>query len=101
MPSWTPRPVDAPAEDLLNLADVAKLLLVSDDHLRKLIAAGEFPEGLSAGKAGRVWDWRAVAYFRLRMEMLPRLRGAAEPDPGTLATPRRPRAGAAEPAAGD
>ena len=52
-PTWTTRPIDAPADDL--------------------VAAGDLPAPLAVVKGSKVWDWRSVAYYRLRMEMLPRL----------------------------
>ncbi len=72
-PTWTTRPVDAPADDLLTKAEVGRLLGVSETTVDGLVAAGDLPAPLAVGKGSKVWDWRSVAYYRLRMEMLPRL----------------------------
>ena len=74
-PQWTQRQVDAPADDLLTFETVAKLLGVSTATLKRLIADGEFPDALQVSPGTRVWEWRAVAYYRLRVEMRPRLAG--------------------------
>ena len=71
--TWTQRPVDAPAEDLLSAEAVAKLFGVSRDTLDRWIADGEFPAGLLVGKKMVVWDWQSVAYYRLRLALGPRL----------------------------
>ena len=42
--------------------------------LNRLVADGEFPEPLTVGKKTRLWDWKAVAYYRLRLEMTARLK---------------------------
>ena len=73
MHGWTTRSVDAPAADLLALAEVAKLLGLGEKTLRRLIADGEFPDGVTVGRQGKVWDWQSVAFYRLRLLMANRL----------------------------
>lgn len=72
-PQWIPRTVDGPAADLLTLEEVAKLLGFGVATLRRLITDGEFPDGITLSPGTKVWDWRAVTYYRLRAEMRPRL----------------------------
>ncbi len=74
-PHWTTRLIDAPSEDLMTLAAVGSLLGVSESLLRKLIESGEFPDGMAVGPRLKLWDWRAVTYYRLRLELAPRLSG--------------------------
>jgi predicted DNA-binding transcriptional regulator AlpA len=79
--NWITRLVDAPAEDLLSAADICKLFSISDDTLDRIIAAGEFPAGAKVGKKSFLWDWRAVAFYRLRLELTHRLNVAvAKPE---------------------
>lgn len=73
MAEWTQKPVDAPAGDLLTQTEVAKLLRVSEDTVKRLVAEGELPTGIKIGKQTVLWDWKAVAYYRLRAELLARL----------------------------
>lgn len=70
---WTQRSVDAPAGDLFSAPEVCKLLNFGADTLKRLIDEGEFPEGLKLTAGYVVWEWRAIAYYRLRVEMSPRL----------------------------
>lgn len=72
-PTWTTRLIDAPADDLLGRGDVAKLLGVSETTVGEMVKDGLLPAPLVVGKGGRVWDWRSVAYYRLRIEMAARL----------------------------
>ena len=46
---------------------------MSADTVGRLIKAGEFPAGFMVGGKAKFWDWRAVAYCRLRLELGPRL----------------------------
>ena len=71
---WTDRTVDGPAADLLSAPEVARLFHISEDTLNRLVADGEFPEPLTVGKKTRLWYWKAVAYYRLRLEMTARLK---------------------------
>lgn len=66
--------MDGPAADLLSAPEVARLFHISEDTLNRLVADGEFPEPLTVGKKTRLWDWKAVAYYRLRLEMTARLK---------------------------
>lgn len=72
-PQWTQRQVDAPADDLLTKPELAKLLSVSPDTIDRLVEDGELPEGIRIRKQATVWDWRDVAYYRLRMLLSARL----------------------------
>lgn len=71
--AWTTREIDAPIDDMMDAHTVAKLFGVSKDTLDKMVKDGEFPAPLVVGKAGKVWEWRAVTYYRLRLEFLPRI----------------------------
>jgi predicted DNA-binding transcriptional regulator AlpA len=73
-PQWTTRPVDAPADDLLTAEAVGKLLGFGAETLGKLVKAGEFPDGVFVSPGVKLWEWRAVAYYRLRVEMKSRLK---------------------------
>ncbi len=79
-PTWTTRLIDAPADDLLGRGDVARLLGVSETTVAEMVRDGLLPAPLVVGKGVRVWDWRSVAYYRLRLELAARLGGSA-PDP--------------------
>jgi predicted DNA-binding transcriptional regulator AlpA len=70
---WTTRPIESPTHDLITAGDVARLFRISEDTIRRLVASGELPEPLTIGKQTKVWDWRAVTYYRLRVEMASRL----------------------------
>jgi predicted DNA-binding transcriptional regulator AlpA len=70
---WIQRPIDAPADDLLDGQAVSRLFLISKDTLDRLVSEGEFPQPLKIGKQGKFWDWRAVAYYRLRLELMSRI----------------------------
>jgi len=70
---WTQGTIDRPSQDLLDAVEVARLFGISRGTLDGLVNDGEFPKPLSIGKQTRVWDWRAVAYYRLRLEMMPRI----------------------------
>lgn len=71
--AWITRPIDAPSDDMMDAHTVAKLFGTSVDTLDRMVKEGEFPAPLKIGKAGKVWEWRAVAYYRLRLEFLPRI----------------------------
>jgi excisionase family DNA binding protein len=65
-----------PDKDYLLLNEVAEYLRVSPSHVRKLIAAGRFPEGVQPGGRGpRIWPWLDVVAFlhlETRLESTPR-----------------------------
>jgi hypothetical protein len=73
-PQWTTRPVDAPADDFLTGEAVGKLFGFGVETLGKLVRAGEFPDGLHVSPGVKLWDWRAIAYYRLRVELRSRLK---------------------------
>lgn len=87
---WTQKPVDAPDDDFLSIEEVGKLFGFSGDTVQRLIDAGEFPEGLQVTKQSKAWDWRAVAYYRLKLELASRLNGLKKvPQPeGNRGQPR-------------
>lgn len=58
---------------MLSRKEVMRLFDVSDDTLRRMIDEGEFPAPLTIYKQGQVWDWRSIAYYRLRVELGARL----------------------------
>lgn len=67
--AWTTRLVDAPACDLLSPADVAKLFNFGEETLDRLVKAGEFPAPVRLSPGTVMYDWRAVAFWRLRCEL--------------------------------
>ena len=71
-PAWISRPIDAPSDDMMDAHTVAKLFGVSVDTLERMVKDGEFPQPLKIGRGVRVWEWRAVVYYRLKLEFLPR-----------------------------
>lgn len=79
---WTQKPIDAPAADLLTQTEVAKLLRVSEDTVKRLVADGELPAGLKVGRKVVLWDWESVAYYRLRVKLASRLGGSNRPISG-------------------
>lgn len=86
-PEWTTRLLDAPADDLLTKPEVARLLGVSVDTVDRLVEDGDLPEPLRIRKQATVWDWRDIAYFRLRLSLAARLRPRQPP-----AAPGKPEA---------
>lgn len=74
MNSWTTRQIDAPANDLLAPIDVARLFGFGEDTLDRLVKSGEFPPPIRLSPGTVMYDWRAVAFWRLRCELF---RGAA------------------------
>jgi len=66
---------------------VGRLLGVGETTVDGLVAAGDLPAPLAVGKGSKVWDWRGVAYYRLKMEMLPTLARTGPDDPGFARTP--------------
>ncbi len=96
LPEWTTRTIDAPAGDLLTATEVARLLGVSEDTLKRLISEGEFPSPLLIGKQTQVWDWEAIAYYRLRIRFASRM---AESKP--TATGGKPTATGGKPTASE
>lgn len=73
--SWTERLITAPADDMMDAHTVAKLFGVSVDTLDRMVKDEGFPAALKIGKAGKAWEWRAIVYYRLRLEFLPRIAG--------------------------
>lgn len=67
--TWTSRLVDAPEQDILHMVDVQKLIGLGEDALRQLIRDGEFPAALTIGRQQKVWEWRDIAFYRLRLAM--------------------------------
>lgn len=70
---WTRREVDAPVQNLLTRSDVARLLGISENTLRRLIDEGEFPQPNVIGKQNQVFHWQDVAYYLLRVQLSARL----------------------------
>ena len=71
--TWTTRAIEAPSEDMLDATELAKLLGVSRDTVERMVENGDLPRPLTIGKSMRVWEWRAVTYYRLRLELFARL----------------------------
>lgn len=65
--------MDGPAGDMLSRKEVARLFDVSEDTIRRMVDEGEFPAPLTIYKQGQLWDWRSIAYYRLRVELGSRL----------------------------
>jgi predicted DNA-binding transcriptional regulator AlpA len=64
--------VEGPEQDYLNLGEVCAYLRVGETTLRRLIAAGRFPEGQRQGGVGdRVWHWLTVVAFAHLSALLP------------------------------
>jgi predicted DNA-binding transcriptional regulator AlpA len=74
---WTTRAVDAPVDNHLTAEQVGKLFGFGVETLDRLVKAGEFPEPVLTSPKTKLWDWRACAYYQLRIEMRPRLKSEA------------------------
>lgn len=77
---WAPRTVDGPAADMLSVDEVARLFGVSATTITRLVAEGEFPAPLVVGKSTKVWEWKAVVYYRLKLELACRLEKVPPPN---------------------
>lgn len=67
------RSIDGPEKDWLDMADLTKLLRLSESTIKRLVDSGEFPSALEPTPGTRMWSWRDVLYWQLRVEMRPRL----------------------------
>lgn len=66
------RIIDGPEQDYLTLSEAAAWLHLSESSLRRLIAAGRFPEGIRMGGVGDpVWPWIVVVSFAHLSPLLP------------------------------
>ncbi len=79
------RTVEGPKKDWLDMADLIKVMRMSESTILRLIAAGEFPEPLQTSPGIKMWSWRDVVYWNLRVETRPRL---AQPTPSPPASGR-------------
>lgn len=88
---WKRRKIDAPVKDLLTTIEVAKLFGFGEETLRRLVEAGEFPQPVRYSPGRSMYDWRSVAFWRLKCELFRGVEGA-EPEP-----PAKSKAGKLEP----
>lgn len=72
------RSIDGPEKDWLTAADLVALLRVSKATLKRLIASGEFPRAMEVSPGIRLWSWRDVVYWQLKIELRSRMGSAPE-----------------------
>lgn len=70
--AWTTRLIDAPAVDLMTAGEVARLFGFGEDTLRRLVKEGEFPPPVRYSPGTLLYDWRAVAFWRLKCDLFGR-----------------------------
>jgi predicted DNA-binding transcriptional regulator AlpA len=67
------RTIDGPEPDWLDMADLTRLLRLSESSIKRLIDAGEFPLPLEVTAGTRMWGWRDVLFWQLKVELRPRM----------------------------
>ena len=70
------RTVDGPTDDWLTMAELAKLLRLSETTIRRRIHDGRFPDAGRVGPQGRFWSWEVVVWWRWTVNW-----GLADPQP--------------------
>ena len=85
-----PPPQSDPPPELYPADEVAKRLRIEKRTLTRLIEAGEFPRPQKPSPGVQVWSNEDIEYYRLRMQLRPRLR-AKKPKPADKKKPPDPK----------
>lgn len=72
------RTIEGPEKDWLDMADLTHLTRLSESTIKRLIATGEFPAALEVTSGLRMWSWKDVLFWQLRVELRPRMLGGAK-----------------------
>lgn len=66
--STTPRSIDGPAEDWLDMRDMVALTRISEATLKRLMDKGIFPKQQQVTAGIRMWHWSDYVYWTLRVQ---------------------------------
>jgi predicted DNA-binding transcriptional regulator AlpA len=78
-------------DGLYLIGEVAFRLRMETKTLRRLIETGEFPRPLQPSPGIQVWSDEDIEYYRLRMQLRPRLRPSRKKPPEKKRPPTETR----------